>query len=309
MAQYRGPDVSLGFERQTSLRIARLAGRESTPAISECVASLDPSAPRDYREIAGLLASEWAARPPRFVGLAGGQGAGKSTLGRLIASACQRFEIRVCVLSLDDFYTPLSARRRLAERVHPLLETRGPPGTHDMKSCLEIMARLRSLGSDEELDLPIFDKGIDDRRGSRRVQGPFDMVLLEGWCVGAIAESAARLEAPINSLERASDADGVWRRFVNQALAQSYARAWRMLDYLIFLRVPDIAAVRRWRLQQESERPEPQRMEAAAVDRFVQHFERTTRAMDRVLPDKADLTVELAEDHSVSAMKFVGRMK
>ncbi len=282
----------------------RLAGRESTRAISESVASLDPSAPSDYREIAGLLANEWSVRPPGFIGLAGGQGAGKSTLGRLIATACAGLGTRVCVLSLDDFYFPRSVRRELAERVHPLLETRGPPGTHDMASCLEIVTRLRTLGRDEELELPVFDKGIDDRRGSRRVQGPFDAVLLEGWCVGARPEEAERLEAPINSLESTRDGDHVWRSFVNQELSGSYAEIWRLLDYLIFLRVPDMAAVRRWRLQQESQRPGQQRLDAAAIDRFVQHFERTTMAMDRELSPQSDLVVELAADHSVSAMKF-----
>lgn len=296
--------MSSGFEGAAALRVARLAGREPTTAISECVANLDPSAPLDYREIAGLLASEWVANRPGFVGLAGGQGAGKSTLGRLIASACAESGMRVCVLSLDDFYLSLSDRRALAERVHPLLETRGPPGTHDLSRCREIILRLRDLGGDEELDLPIFDKGIDDRRGHRKVRGSFDMVLLEGWCVGAPPESDARLESPINALERESDADGAWRRFVNRELSESYAATWQMLDYLIFLRVPNIEAVRRWRLQQEGERPEHQRMEPPAIDRFVQHFERTTLAMDRVLPSEADLTVELAEDHSVAAMRF-----
>jgi len=91
---------------------------------------------------------------------------------------------------------------------------------------------------------------------------------------------------------------------VNGELAGSYATTWQMLDYLIFLRVPSIEAVRRWRLEQEGERPEHQRLESAAIDQFVQYYERTTLAMDRVLPSEADLTVELAEDHSVSAMKF-----
>jgi len=288
------------------LKVARLAGREWTPAMSESVGRLDPDAPGDYRELAGLLANEWVARPPAFIGLAGGQGAGKSTLGRLIASACAGRGMRVCVLSLDDFYFPLSVRRRLALRVHPLLETRGPPGTHDLANCREIMKQVRSLGSGEALELPVFDKGLDDRRGSRRVRGPFDAVLLEGWCVGAAPESDDRLETPINSLERTRDADQVWRRFVNQKLAGSYAATWRMLDYLIFLRVPDMAAVRRWRLQQESERPENQRLGAAEVDRFVQHFERTTLAMNRELLPRADLAVELAEDHSIAGMAFRG---
>ncbi|HEB90243.1 MAG TPA: hypothetical protein ENI85_11785, partial [Deltaproteobacteria bacterium] len=165
-----------------SFRVAHLMGREVTPFHADCVASLDPAAPSDYRELAALLASDWQERRPAHVGLGGGQGAGKSTFARLIESACSFLGTRVCVLGLDDFYLPLSERRRLAAEVHPLLETRGPPGTHDIEACLEAM---ESLHQDVETRLPIFDKGLDDRSGFRRVRGPFDLVLLEGWCVGA----------------------------------------------------------------------------------------------------------------------------
>ena len=71
-------------------------------------------------------------------------------------------------------------------------------------------------------------------------------------------------------------------------------------DELVFLQVPGLAAVRRWRLQQESARPPERRLDAIAVDRFVQHYERITVRMLAELPARADWTVELAEDHSVS---------
>ena len=262
------------------------------------------TAPSDYLELATLLASKWARSKPGFVGLAGGQGAGKSTLGRLIEAACAEHGVRVCVLSLDDYYLSRQDRLALAKRVHPLLETRGPPGTHDMARCRDDVSRLRGLERDREYALPIFDKGIDDQNGSRRVRGPFDMVLLEGWCVGARPESEVDSSQPLNALEELKDADGRWRRFVNLELASVYAAFWRDLDYLIFLRVPDIAAVRRWRLQQEDERPEYQRMSVQAVDEFIQYFERTTLSMDRTLPSLSDLIVELAEDHSVRTLNF-----
>lgn len=281
--------------------VSRLAGREPTPALAACFSELDPSSPIDYRELAALLACEWVAAPPGAVGLAGGQGAGKSTLGRLIESACANVGLRICVLSLDDFYLPRARRESLAAEVHPLMETRGPPGTHDMLLCREVMDRLRRPG---EISLPVFDKGLDDRMGTRRVEGPFDLVLLEGWCVGASPVDEKSLAEPINGLERVQDADASWRRYVNAQLGEAYADAWRLLDYLVYLRVPDLAAVRRWRLQQEDARPEHQRLGAEAIDLFVQHYERVTRSMMRSLPHRADLTVELADDHSIAAMAF-----
>ena len=282
-------------------KVAGLAGREVTPALTACFSDLDPASPIDYRELAALLAGEWVTNKPRIVGLSGGQGAGKSTLGRLIESACASFGLRVCVLSLDDFYLPRASRRALAASVHPLLETRGPPGTHDILLCREAMAQ---LGRPEEVSLPVFDKGLDDRIGSRRVQGPFDLVLLEGWCVGAGPVVEKSLSEPINTLEREQDADATWRRYLNAQLREAYAETWGELDYLVYLRVPDLAAVRRWRLQQEDALPEHQRLGSEAIDLFVQHYERVTRSMMATLPPRADLSVELAEDHSIAAMKF-----
>jgi D-glycerate 3-kinase len=283
------------------MKIARLAGRETTPAVAACLSSLDPSTPADYRELAAILVCEWTSRPPKCVGLAGGQGAGKSTLGRLIESAAAIVGLRVCVLSLDDFYLSRKHRRTLATRIHPLLETRGPPGTHDITRCLETIRRLAHPG---EVELPVFDKGLDDRSGTRRIRGPYDLVLLEGWCVGAKAVPEASLADPINDLERDHDVDGIWRRYVNARLAGDYSRTWSALDYLVYLRVPDLAAIRRWRLQQENSRPVHQRLDSDEVDRFVQHYERITRSMMASLPKRADLTIRLAEDHSISTVVF-----
>ena len=255
-------------------KVAGLAGREVTPSLSACFSDLDPLSPIDYRELAALLACEWIAHTPSIIGLAGGQGAGKSTLGRLIEAACRSVDLRVCVLSLDDFYLPRADRMALAARIHPLFGTRGPPGTHDILLCREAMRQLRRPA---EVSLPVFDKGLDERVGTRRVQGPFDLVLLEGWCVGAAPVDEKSLAEPINSLERDRDADATWRRYVNAQLGEAYAEAWRELDYLAYLRVPGLAAVRLWRLQQEDARPEHQRLGFEAIDLFVQHYERVPR--------------------------------
>jgi D-glycerate 3-kinase len=286
---------------QAGRRLAQLAGREWGVTQEECYGRLDPSSPSDYRVLATLLASEWSSDAPRCVGLAGGQGAGKTTLSRLVESACAYMGRSACVLSLDDFYYSRAHRAALAENVHPLLETRGPPGTHDVLRCREAIGRLRHPGA---IELPIFDKGLDEPTGTRRVRGPFDLVLVEGWCVGARPEDDESLATSINRLERERDADGTWRRYVNAQLAGPYAQVWSELDYLVYLRVPDLVAVRRWRLQQESARPEDQRLDAAAVDDFVQHFERITHSMMDGQMQRADLIVELANDHGVASVAF-----
>ena len=226
----------------------------------------------------------------------GGQGAGKSTLAALLETACRAEGLRTAVLALDDFYWSREERQRLAAQVHPLLETRGPPGTHDVARCL---AAMEALGGPGPVSVPIFDKGLDDRVGERHLMGPVDLVVLEGWCVGASSVEKSALSAPCNALERSKDPSGRWRGYVNDQLRGDYAALWAALDTLVFLKVPSLDAVRRWRSAQEAERPAEQRMSPAEVEAFVAHYERVTSSMLETLPGVADWCVELGEDHAV----------
>lgn len=263
------------------------------------VAALDAAAPEDYRWLAALAAGLWVREGVTRIGVGGGQGAGKSTLARLLEAALEHRGRRAIVLSLDDFYLTRAERHALAERVHPLLETRGPPGTHDVPRLRDA---LEALATEAALELPVFDKARDDRVGTRPVRGPFDVVLLEGWCVGAEPLAPGSLAQPINDLERERDPDGRWRGFVAERLARDYVPLWSGFDAWLVLRVPSLAAVRRWRLEQERERPPERRLGAEAVARFVAHYERLTRAMLAQPARPGALGVELDEDHRVAAL-------
>ena len=270
-----------------------------------CFDALDPALPEDWRTLAANLASAWRCSPPGRIALAGGQGAGKSTLSNAIIAAGQHFGLRVVALSIDDFYLKRREREALSRRVHPLLATRGPPGTHDIPLCESVMEALKVGGA---VAVPFFDKGLDDRAPQTRiVEAPADIVLLEGWCVGARPQPEDRLDQPINTLEAESDPDGRWRRYINDALATDYARLFRAMDELIFLRVPSLDAVVRWRLEQERARPPERRLDEAAVAQFVAHYERLTLWMLEDLPARADVLVELDEGHRVAGCTFAYR--
>jgi D-glycerate 3-kinase len=260
-----------------------------------------------YAPLAAWLIDQRVPRQTMFAGIAGAQGTGKSTLAEFLRGALAADAgWRVAVLSLDDFYLTRAERGRLATRIHPLLATRGVPGTHDVGLLAACLADLRRLRAGQVMRVPRFDKARDDRADAPSwpsVTGPVDLIVLEGWCVGCPPEPAASLTWPINALERERDADGRWRRFVNDQLAGAYADLFAELGRLIFLRAPSLAAIRRWRLEQERqlrmESPADAggRMNDAQVAEFVAYFERLTRWSCDTLPEVADVVLELDEAH------------
>ena len=233
------------------------------------------------------------------VGLCGSQGSGKTTLVRALAAALEAEGVRAATLSLDDLYLTRAERQVLARDVHPLLATRGVPGTHDVALGL---ATLDALARGEAVYLPRFDKGADDRAPSSDwplAPAQTLVLLLEGWCLGARPQAAAELAEPVNALERDEDPDGVWRAYANDALAGPYRALFDRIDLLVLLAAPDWGVVETWREQQEAELREiggARVMSPAEVRRFVQHYERLTRFILTEMPQRADVVVLLDAD-------------
>ncbi|AMK24423.1 MULTISPECIES: kinase [unclassified Sphingobium] len=229
------------------------------------------------------------------IGLCGAQGSGKSTLADGLRTRLAQDGVPAAILSIDDLYRTRAEREALARAVHPLLRTRGVPGTHDVALGLQV---IEALERGEAALLPRFDKASDDRlpeaRWERAAAGT-RLLLLEGWCVGARPQEASELAAPVNALEREEDADGVWRAFVNRALAGDYQTLFGRLDRLVMLAAPGFEVVRRWRTQQEHglRKAAAGGMSDAEVARFIQHYERLTRHMLVEMPGRADLAIAL----------------
>lgn len=280
-------------------------GRSATTWPRAELASAHGAAGLVWREEYAALAfclCEWLCVPsgPRLLGVSGGQGTGKSTLSASIALAARLFGKRAEVLSIDDLYRTRAERQALARDVHPLLATRGVPGTHDVALGQATFDRL--LDGSNEVDVPVFDKGRDDRGPPRRARAPVDLLVFEGWCVGIRPQAAAALADPVNALERLEDVDGRWRQHVNAALAGEYATLFGRLSRLVALLPPDFGAVRRWRGWQEQQLPPERRMDAAKLDRFVAHYERLTRHGIATLPQVADVCVHLDAEHAVDTI-------
>jgi D-glycerate 3-kinase len=232
---------------------------------------------------------------PAVVGLCGAQGSGKSTIVAATRRLLAGRGMRAVGLSLDDFYLTHDARQRLAREVHPLLATRGPPGTHDVAMAGAVIDQLRTKG---KVALPRFDKATDTRapRGEwATMASPVDVIILEGWCVGAVAQGVAALREPVNALERDEDPASVWRGYVNEQLDGPYQTLFGKLHDLIFLQAPSFEVVAGWRAEQERKLRERtgRGMADSDIARFTAHYERLTRWMLSEMPGRADWVVPL----------------
>ena len=240
----------------------------------------------------------------RLLGVNGAQGSGKSTLCKLLALMLQQgFGETVAVLSLDDFYLTRAQRMQLAQRVHPLLQTRGVPGTHDVELAVSVLTALRNGAS---VNVPRFDKATDDRAANnlwQRFSQPVDIILFEGWCVGARPQAPAALQHPVNVLEADADQQGIWRQYVNDRLAGAYQTLFALLDNLLMLQVPAFTSVYAWRALQETKLVHG--MNSQQLQHFIMHYQRLTEHMLAEMPTRADKCLLVGADHQIIAPPLI----
>lgn len=251
-----------------------------------------------------------------IVGINGAQGSGKSTLADLLSLLFnEEYQLNTVALSIDDFYFTRQQRLALSNTVHPLMATRGTPGTHDIKLALEIINSL--CNQDTTPFIPRFDKATDDRVAREDfeiVSTKTDIIILEGWCLGAEAQTDDELQQPVNELEKQEDPDGVWRRYVNQQLREVYPELFNMIDIWVMLQAPSFDCVFQWRLEQENKLKSTISKSSSATDkhmvmdeqgvrRFIQYYQRITEHLLKTLPDKVDHLFELDENRKVKGRK------
>jgi D-glycerate 3-kinase len=261
----------------------------------------EPIAPAPADRLADLIDRAVAdrigavARRPFVLGIAGAQGSGKSTLAALLAA-----RHGWPVLSLDDLYLDGAARAALARSVHPLLRTRGVPGTHDVAAGLRAIEALAHRGP---VLLPRFDKARDEPGAPVAFEGPAAVLVLEGWCLGARPQPREALAVPVNQLEREADPDGRWRRFVNDQLAGAYRELFARIDFSVLLAAPCFDVVADWRIEQERRAQGP--MEDAEIREFVEYFRRITEGMIHNSAKTDGATAYLNANREVTRFEFV----
>ena len=234
-----------------------------------------------------------SAKRSYFVGINGCQGSGKSTLADFLSEYLQRQHgLKVVILSLDDFYFDQQKRQQLASSIHPLLATRGVPGTHNSQLMDQVLSQLSQPNT--VLKIPRFNKATDNPHPQTawpQVSSPADIVIFEGWCWGVPAQSDAELAQPVNQLEQQQDPQGIWRRYVNQQLISHYLPLYQGMDYWVMFQAPSFANVFQWRLEQEQKLAAQSVgtantgiMSEAQIADFIQYYQRLTEHGLREMP-------------------------
>ena len=254
---------------------------------------------------------------PYFVGLAGGQGTGKTTSSSLIEIILTKyFKLKVFRISIDDFYKTRKERISLSKRVHPMLLTRGVPGTHDINMMLKFFEKVKSKKF-KRLKLPTFNKAIDDRYNKKYwydLKKKPDVIIFEGWCVGAKPERNNTLNKTINLMEKNKDKKKIWRKYVNQQLKSKYKNLYSQLNCLIYLRAKNFNLLQKWRLKQErklllnsKKNSKLKIMNKEDVLSFMQTYQRVTQNMFKNMPKYASIILNLNSNHQIKTAVYKKR--
>lgn len=269
-----------------------------------------------YKPLArALMVRQQQQGKPLIVGINGAQGTGKSTLSAFLTLILDDFYgLPTASFSLDDLYLTKAQRRQKALSIHPMLEVRGVPGTHDTNLGMNVVHQLLDADACNKTPIPVFDKASDDRLPQSLwpvFEGKPQIIIVEGWCLGAVPEPGNQLIEAINELEKEHDSQAVWRRYVNDQLKTDYADFFSLFDLLIMIEAPSWEIVYQWRLLQENKLRERCRakglddsavMSPQQVATFIQYYERITRHCLGELPARADYVLSMDQAHRITSI-------
>ena len=247
-----------------------------------------------------------------ILGLSGSQGSGKTMVTGILQIILKKFfKKNIYIISIDDFYKTLRDRNRMSQQKHSLFKTRGVPGKHDINLIKNffISAKRKKF---KKIKLPKFNKSIDDRSKKNywhNINKRPEIIILEGWCVGAKPQIISSLRKPVNILERHEDKDLIWRKYANEKLKKEYKEVFAMIDYFIFMKVPNFKIVFKWRLLQENKlrkklHYKKKIMTYSAIKRFIMFYQRITLQMMKDLSKSASIVLLLKKNHEIKRVLF-----
>ena len=247
-----------------------------------------------------------------FLGFSGGQGSGKTTVVKILKIILKKFfKRKIYVSSIDDFYKTLKDRNEMSYTTHSLFKTRGVPGTHDVNLINKFFYFIKKKKF-KKTKLPKFDKSIDDRLKKKywfNIKERPEIVILEGWCVGARPQLNFLIKKPVNILEKYEDENLIWRKHVNEKLKREYKNLFAMIDYYIFMKIPNFNMVFKWRLLQENKLRKKSHlrkkiMSYNEIKHFIMFYQRITLQMLKDLSKSASVVILLNRKHEIKRFIF-----
>ena len=245
------------------------------------------------------------SKKKKFI-ISGSQGCGKTTLLKLIKNNFKNFyNIDPLCISLDDYYLTKKQRNDLSKRIHPLLETRGVPGTH----ATEKITKTIQLFDKKKypIKIPKFGKLNDDRLPfSQIITSKKNMIFLEGWCCGCPPLSNSFLQKNLNNIEK-TDSEYIWRKYYNKKLKKEYRLIFKYFEYLIYFKIPSFDCVLKWRIKQEkrlklNKKKNINYMNKIEIKDFISYYEKITTWMMKNTLSKSDLTIKINKNQKIQSI-------
>ena len=239
--------------------------------------------------------------------ISGSQGSGKSTLSKLIKIIIEKTSSKkVMLLSIDDYYLSKIDRYNISQQIHPLLITRGVPGTHDIKKLKEHLGQFKK--KQFPIITPTFNKLKDDISKKTKVFNKADILILEGWCCGAKPIENKFLYKNLNKIERDLDKDFKWRKYYNSKLKNEYQQIFKTFDRIIYLQPPSFNFVLKWRYAQEKNNAKKTKtknfMNKNATKTFILYYEKLTKWMIKSMPANADMLIKVDKEQKIKKIIY-----
>ena len=237
----------------------------------------------------------------KIIGITALPGTGKSTLGSLIEKLSASMDIKITVLSIDDFYLP-NKQMLMAINNNPWNVSRGFPGSHSTLLMKEKLLIWKDTG---KLNFPTFDKSINNGFGDRanwRNESP-DVLILEGWFLGVKPYLETKNE--INAIVPPLSNNEIKYRLKIQKNLIDYIDIWDLVDNIWHLKPEKFSYLNQWKRQQEKEM-----LQNKGVSLSEENLINFLRMLNVSLPQnsfaniKADFVFSIDQNRKLTSLTF-----
>ena len=185
----------------------------------------------------------------KVIGLSALPGTGKTTLGLLIEKLSLKMNIKVSVVSMDDFYLPFS-EMNLAIKDNPWNVSRGFPGSHSTYLIEDRILEWKNTGI---FNYPVFDKSLRNGLGDRsswEIKFP-DVLILEGWFLGVNQISSEEISK--EKVKPCLYSQEVEYRLKIQKNLNEYFKIWQLIEKIWQIKPKEFSYMDDWKSDQENE--------------------------------------------------------